>query len=143
MRFTGTASAEAALDALSEIVPLAVVTRGPNGAIAQDRGTGERAEAPGIALGLVDPTGAGDVFMAALVYARLRAWPLQRVLDFAVLCASLSVTQIGGAFAAPGWHEISSWFVEADDDLWRRYSWIPTVIPPGEHAKVRRAPETI
>lgn len=142
MRFTGTASAPEALDALSEIVPLAVITRGPHGAIAQDRRTGETAESPGIKIALVDPTGAGDAFMAALVYARLQGWPLQRVLDFAVLYASLSVTQIGGAFAAPGWHEISSWFVEADDDLWRRYSWIPSVIPPGEHAKVRRAPVT-
>lgn len=142
MRFTGADSPEAALEALAEIVPLAVITRGANGAIALDSATGDRAEAAEIGVDLVDPTGAGDVFTAALVYGRLQEWPLQRVLDFAVLCASLSVTELGGAFGAPGWHEITTWFTECDDDLWRRYSWIPSVVPEGEHAPVRRAPET-
>lgn len=143
LRFTGADSAEAALEALSDLVPLAVVTRGVNGAIALDRAAGERASSPGIAVELIDPTGAGDTFTAALVYARLQDWPLQRTLDFAVLCASLSVTELGGASAAPGWHEIAAWFAQADDDLWRRYSFIPNAIPPGEHAPVRRAPETL
>lgn len=142
MRFTGAATPEAALEVLAEIVPLAVITRGADGAIAFDRVSGERAESDGIAVGLVDPTGAGDVFTAALVYGRLQAWPLQRVLDFAVLCASLSVTELGGSLAAPGWHEITTWFTKASDDDWRRYSWIPSVVPPVAHEKVRRAPET-
>lgn len=142
IRYTGAADAHEALEKLIEIVPFAVITRGPNGAIARDRRTGETAESSGIAVAHMDPTGAGDVFTAALVYARLQEWPLQRVLDFAVLCASLSVTEIGGAFAAPGWLELSDWFVNADDDLFKRYSFIPSVIPPTEHAPVRRAAET-
>ena len=49
----------------------------------------------------LDPTGAGDVFLAGLVLGTLRGWPLQQRLRFANLVAALSVRDFGGALAAP------------------------------------------
>src|SRR5262249_36812288 len=62
------ASPEAALAALAERVPVVVVKRGAQGAIAMDSITGERASAPALPVEALDPTGAGDVFGAAFVY---------------------------------------------------------------------------
>lgn len=99
--YTGKDSPYAALEELSALVPLAVVTLGGDGAIAADRTTGERAEVGGLDVPALDSTGAGDVFGAALVAATLSGRPLAERLRFANLAASLSVQRIGGAAAAP------------------------------------------
>jgi sugar/nucleoside kinase (ribokinase family) len=101
MAYTGKDSPYAALEELSALVPLAVVTLGAHGAIAVDRTTGERAEVGGLDVPALDSTGAGDVFGAALVAATLSGRPLAERLRFANLAASLSVQRIGGAAAAP------------------------------------------
>ncbi len=44
----------------------------------------------------VDTTGAGDRFAAALLHARLQAWPSDRQLQFALLHASRAVEDLGG-----------------------------------------------
>ena len=64
---------------------------------------------PSLRTDLVDATGAGDVFAAALVLGTLRRWPLEQRLRFAVLCSSLAVQQFGGSLAAPGWGDIADW----------------------------------
>nr|NLD41023.1 hypothetical protein [Actinomycetales bacterium] len=162
MAYTRASSPEAALASLSERVPLAVVTLGADGAIARDRETGEEARAVGIPLELVDPTGAGDNFVAALVYGRLAGWPLQRVLDFAVLCSGLSVTQFGGSLSAPGWGDIASWYdhvtgriaagaaprcpctmhVQPDDALASRFAFLDGAVPNVPLTVMRRAEGT-
>jgi sugar/nucleoside kinase (ribokinase family) len=109
MAYTGTDSAQGALAKLAELVPLAVVTCGADGALAIDGTTGETASVPGIAVDAVDTTGAGDVFGAALVYATLAGLPLADRLRFAALVAALSVQRIGGATAAPRWSELAPW----------------------------------
>lgn len=109
MGYTRTSSPEEALEALAEHVPLAVVTCGSGGALAIERDTGQRARVPSLRTELVDPTGAGDVFAAALVLGTLRQWPLAQRLRFAVLCASLAVQGFGGSLAAPGWGDIADW----------------------------------
>lgn len=162
MAYTRTTAPEAALDVLSPRVPLAVVTLGPGGAIARDRETGEDARAVGIDVPVLDATGAGDNFISALVYGRLAGWPLQQVMDFAVLCSALSVTQFGGSLSAPGWGDIASWYdhvtgalaagaeprcpctlhVEPHDELAERYAFLADVIPSGGLRLMRRAEGT-
>lgn len=66
MRYTRTDCPRAAAHALAERVPLAVVTLGAEGAYAVDAATGTTAEVPAIAVEALDPTGAGDVFVAGL-----------------------------------------------------------------------------
>ncbi|MFF8933810.1 carbohydrate kinase family protein [Streptomyces paradoxus] len=110
MRYTGADCPRAAAHALTEYVPLAVVTLGADGAYAADRRTGETAEVPAIAVEALDPTGAGDVFVAGFVAGTLADWPLADRLAFAGLTAALSVQEFGGSLSAPGWSEIAAWW---------------------------------
>ena len=94
---------------------------------------------------MLDPTGAGDVFLAALMVGTLRDWPLQQRLRFANLCAGLSVRDFGGALAAPGWGEVAAWWADNRDStrLGRDYAFLDEVIPPGTPREVSRADATI
>ncbi|WP_055634773.1 carbohydrate kinase family protein, partial [Streptomyces griseoruber] len=109
MAYTRTDSAVAALGTLTELVPVAVVTRGGDGALAVDQTTGEYADVPALDIDVVDATGAGDVFGASFVAASLGGWPLEERLRFAVLAAGLSVRHHRstpyhpGAASAPPW----------------------------------------
>ncbi|GAA2499520.1 carbohydrate kinase family protein [Streptomyces longisporus] len=152
MRYTGAASPRAAAHALTEHVPLAVVTLGAEGAYAVDRRTGETAEVPAIAVEALDPTGAGDVFVAGFVTGTLANWPLADRLAFAGLTAALSVQEFGGSLSAPGWAEIAAWWrrvqsVEGQDPAaLRRYAFLERLIPQGEAERPwprRRAVPTI
>ncbi|WGW12453.1 PfkB family carbohydrate kinase [Saxibacter everestensis] len=122
-----------ACKALAERVPLAVVTRGDHGAIAIDSGTGEEAEVDGLAMDAVDPTGAGDVFGAALMMGTLAGWPLSQRLRLANLCAALSVQYIGGSLSAPGWADIAIWYAQmravGDKRLRSEYAFLGDLIP--------------
>ncbi len=85
MRYTRTDCPRAAARKLADRVPLAVVTLGAEGAYAVDGRTGESAEVPAIAVEALDPTGAGDVFVAGFVTGTLAGWPLADRLAFAGL----------------------------------------------------------
>ncbi|GAA3823072.1 PfkB family carbohydrate kinase [Streptomyces coacervatus] len=151
MRYTGAATPRAAAHALTEHVPLAVVTLGAEGAYAVDRRTGETAEVPAIAVEALDPTGAGDVFVAGFVTGTLADWPLADRLAFAGLTAALSVQEFGGSLSAPGWSEIGAWWrrvqsVEGQDPAaLHRYAFLESLVPE-EAARpwpLRRAVPTI
>ncbi len=135
MRYTGTDCPRAAAHALTAFVPLAVVTLGSEGAFAVDRRTGESAEVPAIAVEALDPTGAGDVFVAGFVTGTLAGWPLADRLAFAGLTAALSVQEFGGSLSAPGWSEIAAWWrrvqsVEGQDPAaLRRYAFLEDLVP--------------
>lgn len=101
MRYTRTDDAMAAAKALAEKVPLAVVTRGARGVVAVDSATGQVVEVETPPVAVVDPTGAGDVFVATFMASGLRDWDLRTRLRFAALSATLSVTGLGGAASAP------------------------------------------
>jgi sugar/nucleoside kinase (ribokinase family) len=109
MALTRTDTPEAALEALAAHVPLAVVTLGARGVLALDSTTGERVHARPILVTAVDPTGAGDVFVAALAVAGLRDWPLRERVDVAALAAAITVTRPGGAATAPTAAELVPW----------------------------------
>ena len=151
--YTRTETPEAALLALAELVPFAVVTRGSRGAIAMDATTGERVAVPSLPVTAIDPTGAGDVFGASLVVGTLAGWPLEHRLRFSSLCASLAVQQFGGALAAPGWGDIADWWARLDDRvrvgddgasrLRESYAFLPAVLPAEPAKALRRAEATI
>ncbi len=151
MRYTGATCPRAAAHALTEHVPLAVVTLGAEGAYAVDRRTGESAEVPAIEVEALDPTGAGDVFVAGFVTGTLAGWPLADRLAFAGLTAALSVQEFGGSLSAPGWGEIATWWrkvqsVAAQDPAaLRRYAFLADLVPDGPPAAwpLRRAVPTI
>ncbi|MFE0513621.1 carbohydrate kinase family protein [Streptomyces sp. NPDC058964] len=151
MRYTGADCPRAAAHALTEHVPLAVVTLGADGAYAVDRRTGETAEVPAIAVEALDPTGAGDVFVAGFVTGTLAGWPLADRLAFAGLTAALSVQEFGGSLSAPGWAEIGAWWRKVqsvrgqDPAALRRYAFLEHLVPE-EQARpwpLRRAVPTI
>jgi sugar/nucleoside kinase (ribokinase family) len=132
MRYTATDSPDAALARLAELVPVAVVTRGADGALAIDNTTGEVASVPGLPVAAVDPTGAGDVFGAAFIVASLRDRPLVERLRFANLAAALSVQRPGGAIAAPSWADIAGWWratQAGDPGLGRDYAFLDQTVP--------------
>ncbi|EGX59025.1 carbohydrate kinase [Streptomyces zinciresistens K42] len=143
MAYTRTADAHAALGALAELVPVAVVTRGGDGAVAVDQTTGEYADVPALDIDVLDATGAGDVFGASFVAASLGGWPLEERLRFAVLAAGLSVRHHGGALAAPGWYGVDAWWRSlTDPGLRRAYGFLADRLPARVGPPVAHAPVT-
>ncbi|MFF5478259.1 carbohydrate kinase family protein [Streptomyces sp. NPDC012935] len=151
MRYTGADCPREAAHALTEHVPVAVVTLGAEGAYAVDSRTGETAVVPAIAVEALDPTGAGDVFVAGFVAGTLADWPLADRLAFAGLTAALSVQEFGGSLSAPGWAEIGAWWRQVqsldrqDPEALRRYAFLADLVPQeqGSPWPLRRAVPTI
>ncbi|MBF4583252.1 carbohydrate kinase family protein [Curtobacterium sp. VKM Ac-2865] len=108
MRYTRTDSALAAAKVLAERVPLAVVTRGPDGVVAVDSANGVVVTAETIRVEAVDPTGAGDVFVASFMAGVHHGWDLETRLRFAAASAAFAVTGLGGAASAPHPDELRS-----------------------------------
>ncbi len=140
-RYTRTDSPEQAVRALADLVPIAVVTKGPGGAVAVDSLTGEYADVPALPVEALDPTGAGDVFVAGFMTGTLAGWPLADRLAFANLTAGLSVQHFGGSLSAPGWPEVAAWWAWAsqrpagpgapDAEAVRRYRFLDKLLPTG------------
>lgn len=151
MRYTRTDCPRAAARALADKVRYAVVTLGAEGAYAVDGGTGETAEVPAIRVEALDPTGAGDVFVAGFVTGTLADWPLADRLAFAGLTAALSVQEFGGSLSAPTWPEIAAWWQHVQRDgrqdpeaLRARYAFLEALLPvPARPWPTRRAVPTI
>jgi sugar/nucleoside kinase (ribokinase family) len=101
MNYTRTGAAVDAARALGRYVELAVVTRGRHGVIAYRRSTDQLVSVEAVPTRAADPTGAGDVFVAALMSTYDYGWELEQRLRFANLCAALSVQSLGGARSAP------------------------------------------
>lgn len=85
MRYTRTNSAQDAARELGRYVELAIVTRGSRGVVAFQRSTGRLVEVPTVEVQSVDPTGAGDVFVAVLMATERSEWPLEERLRLASL----------------------------------------------------------
>lgn len=149
MAYTRTRSPEAALEALAARVPVVVVKCGAQGAMAVESATGRHARAPALPVPVLDPTGAGDVFAAGFVFATLTGWPLAQGLDFANLCAGLSVRHHSGSLGAPCWGEIATFgeSTEVPPEVLARYGFVVPHIPEAELSRdlrqVTRAEPTL
>jgi sugar/nucleoside kinase (ribokinase family) len=95
---TGERTPEDVARMLGQHVRIAVVTLGPDGALAQV--DGEIVRAPGFDFQPVDTTGAGDLLCSAFVWADSSGADVETALRWAVLYASLSVTVATGAAGA-------------------------------------------
>jgi sugar/nucleoside kinase (ribokinase family) len=93
----GTDDLEAAIDKLSELVPLLVVKLGAKGALAQ-RGS-ERVVSPSQEIVPVDTVGAGDSFDAGFLHQYVRGADLSTCLASGNSAGALSTTRPGGTEA--------------------------------------------
>ena len=92
-----------ALETLAARVPTLAVKLGERGALAR-RG-GEQAAARALPMVVVDTVGAGDSFDAGFIYGHLAGWGLERTLQFACACGSLSTRAAGGTAGQPSLYE--------------------------------------
>lgn len=141
MGYTRTSTARDALHAIADLVPLAVVTNGGDGALGIDSTTGEEVTVQALPVPVVDPTGAGDVFSVAMLVGSLAGWPLRHRMEFASLCSSLTVQRLGGSRGAPDWAEIAAWWQHTraraghgstDGDLARRFAFLDDLLPTAD-----------
>ena len=94
MHLSGATDLGAAIARLQPLVSTLIVTRGPAGALAIERGRRvEIAAAP--VDKVVDTTGAGDLFAAGFLAARCRARPLERCLEAGALAAAEVISHFG------------------------------------------------
>ncbi|WP_231332530.1 carbohydrate kinase family protein [Actinomadura graeca] len=145
MAYTRTGTPESAAAALAGRVPVVVVKRGGDGAIAIDSATGERAETGALPVEALDATGAGDVFGAGFVFATLAGLPLAERLRFANLCAGLSVRHHSGSLGSPCWGEIAAFGEsgEVPEPVLAEYAFVVPFIPEAASDTVVRAEPTL
>jgi len=104
---------------LIDAAPLTVMTRGEQGSRIYQRGANTVVTASTIPVDVVDPTGAGDVFVAAFMAGDHHGWDLPTRLRFGAASAAFAVTGLGGAASAPHPDQLRT-FVRraAPDDDW-------------------------
>jgi sugar/nucleoside kinase (ribokinase family) len=107
LEMTGTHRAEDALDVLSTWSPCVVITAGSDGCLAA-RGN-ERFRVPAIPVEARDTTGAGESFLAGLVYGLLQGYPFETCLRCANITGGLSTEALGGPGRRPSVTDIESW----------------------------------
>lgn len=138
--FTRTSDPKAAAKALGAYVPSVVVTCGPDGVVAYDSASDDLMHVSGVKVDAVDPTGAGDTFVAAFAASVDLDWPLVDRLRLANLTAALSVTGLGGATSAPTARHLLHYLESASTSLadpsdagWARiHDWLSTRSSPIE-----------
>ncbi len=142
LSWTRAENAAAAARVLAEQVGLAVVTRGRHGAVAVDRKTGELVEVAGMGTKAVDPTGAGDIFVAGLVAALAKGRTSREALTVGCVAAGLSVQELGGSLSAPTSDEIALWHAHNparhEPGFEAEYGFLPELFPPSDHSRRRR-----
>lgn len=94
LKMTGAASIEEALDILSAHVRTVVIKVGDKGCVAKDRGRVFRVGMPCV-FPAVDTTGAGDNFMAGMIYGLYHDWDFEKALQMANVVAGYSTTAMG------------------------------------------------
>jgi sugar/nucleoside kinase (ribokinase family) len=107
---TGCADVEEAVEVMRARVPVLVVKRGAQGALAV-RGV-ERVEIGAFPVRVVDTTGAGDSFDAGFLAGWLRGKPLRECLQLGAACGALTATIAGGFNGQPTWEEAQA-FIHA------------------------------
>jgi ribokinase len=85
-----------------------ILTRGEHGCSYLNPINGELCTIPAILVQVVDTTGAGDAFNAALCYGISTGLSLEQTIQFAVKAASLSVTKFGAQSGMPTYIEVTN-----------------------------------
>ncbi|MCS7111669.1 MAG: carbohydrate kinase family protein [Ignisphaera sp.] len=111
---SGTSNPEKAAEALRGIGPEIVsVKMGENGCLLLMGGALYRE--PGLKVPVVDPTGAGDAFNAALLFGFLRGWHPQQIVRLANSVGALSVTRLGAGQNLPEKREIIDFLIRVGE----------------------------
>jgi sugar/nucleoside kinase (ribokinase family) len=105
-----TANLEDAIVWILEYVPLVVVKRGADGAIACTRE--HRYAVPAMKINAIDAVGAGDSFNAGFLHGYLRGWPVEHCLRYGNLAGAYSTTAIGGVAAFQNRGAMHEFFAE-------------------------------
>ena len=93
MKITGAASPEEALKRLAGRLPVAIVKLSEKGCLL--RRNGEARHIPGVEVNYVDATGAGDAFLAGLMYGIFYDYGPEDCVRFGNITGANSVTRIG------------------------------------------------
>lgn len=102
---------------LLELGPeLAIIKVGEKGSLAIS--DGEILEGPAFRVAEVDPTGAGDVFDAAVACGLLKDWSLEQTLTFANAVGAIKVTRFGPMEGPKSVEEVRSFLVSNDVKAW-------------------------
>lgn len=101
MAYTGMRTLENAILALAPRVPLLIVTDGARGAWIAGRDVQTPELVPGFPTLAVDPTGAGDVFIAAVMVELARGADARQAVRYANAASALAVSAVGGVASAP------------------------------------------
>jgi len=88
LSLSGQKTVEEAAQLLGESAQIVSVKLGKQGGLAISDGV--LVKAPSLPVKEVDTVGAGDTFNAGFVFGFLHCWPLQKTLEFACACGSLS-----------------------------------------------------
>ena len=96
---TGIDDIDIATESLSERGTTLAVKFGQGGGLA--KAGDELVHVEAVPVDVVDTTGAGDSFDAGFLAGRLQGWPINRCLQLAVACGSLSTRAAGGIAAQP------------------------------------------
>ena len=86
---------DGALDSLSKRVQTTVIKLGKEGAVIRDKIHGEIHQ-KAVNVEVVDTVGAGDSFDAGFIFGYLNKWPLEKTIQLAVACGSISTLKSGG-----------------------------------------------
>lgn len=95
-------------------VPSLLITKGAQGAVWYDHGTGETLEVSAIPVQSVDTTGAGDCFIGYVVAGLDQGMTRSEALRFGSAAAALQVTRPGTADAIPARDEVDAFLAEME-----------------------------
>jgi sugar/nucleoside kinase (ribokinase family) len=104
--FTGLEDEDAALEALSEKADLAVLKIGSRGSLIAHNGKRLRV-APLDCSGVVDTTGAGDLWASGFLYGLVNGFPLDFCGALGSFCGAEVCRVFGAAIPAEGWERIN------------------------------------
>lgn len=109
LAITGRRDLEAALAEVARFVPLVVVKRGSQGAIACN---GKRTwTVPAYQADYIDGVGAGDSFDAGFIKGYLSGFSVERSLRLASYCGAQNTTATGGLKGQPHWRDLPQEFL--------------------------------
>ncbi|KUO51619.1 MAG: hypothetical protein APF76_13310 [Desulfitibacter sp. BRH_c19] len=99
LKLTSEENVDKALNILSALVPIVVITRGSKGAIAKDHNGSWKQAAFQVAA--LDAVGAGDAFDAGFLYGYLNNLSTARCLMLGSACGAIAASNYGGGASAP------------------------------------------